>query len=303
MPDTPIPHFPVVHGNIYPDGSAHINFAGHDVPLTPASLDEARAQITSCAVAVARDVLRRPVRLTAVDPDGTWTLAAHPDGQVTDLAPTARPVKRARRRRAAVPAPQQTPRVTAQPTAPALSAGHTEPVRPNPTPTAVSSVTEPATDLPVPPVPGAFTPVPDAPVWVPADLPTEAEITVFIEHQQAPAVPVLTVTFSTGDAVRITGTALVGRHPVNTTGMQLDMHQVDDPSRNLSRTHFAIAWSNDVPAIIDQHSGNGTTIERGDTELVATPSVALPLQDGDRLRFGDLTAYAALSVERTRVPK
>jgi hypothetical protein len=102
MTDAPIPHFPVVHGNVYPDGTAHINFAGHDVPLTPASIADARAQITSYAVAVARDVLHRPVRLTTVDPDGHWILAAYPDGRVTDLAPAARPAKRPRWRRAAV---------------------------------------------------------------------------------------------------------------------------------------------------------------------------------------------------------
>ncbi|MBD8661528.1 hypothetical protein IFT72_15165 [Frigoribacterium sp. CFBP 8754] len=90
MADALIPHFPVVHGNVYPDGTAHINFAAHDVPLTPANVDDARAQITSYAIAAARDVLHRPVRLTTVDPDGQWTLAAHPDGRITDLAPAAR---------------------------------------------------------------------------------------------------------------------------------------------------------------------------------------------------------------------
>lgn len=304
MSDTAIPHFPVVHGNIYPDGSAHINFAGHDVPLTPASLNEARAQITSYAVAVARDVLHRPVRLTTVDPDGMWTLAAHPDGQVTDLAPAARPVRRSRRRRPTPPVPQAALVPRAQPTAPVPVDGRAEPVRPDPTATPVSSVTEPVTSLPIPPMPEAFAPDADAPAWIPADLPTEAEVTVFIErHQLAPAVPVLTVSFSSGHVVRITGTALVGRRPVNTTGAEFDVHQVDDPSRNLSRTHFVIAWSGDVPAIIDQRSGNGTAIERSGTELLATPDVALPLQDGDRLRFGDLSANVALSIESGVTPK
>ncbi len=58
---------------------------------------------------------------------------------------------------------------------------------------------------------------------------------------------------------------------MNTTGADLEVHRVEDPSRNLSRTHFAIAWSGDVPAIVDQHSGNGTAIVRGDAELVAAP--------------------------------
>lgn len=90
---------------------------------------------------------------------------------------------------------------------------------------------------------------------------------------------------------------------MNTTGADLEVHRVEDPTRNLSRTHFVIAWSGDVPAVVDQHSGNGTVIVRGDVELVATPGVALPLQDGDHLRFGDLRAAVALSNERPRAPK
>ncbi|WP_295792208.1 FHA domain-containing protein [uncultured Microbacterium sp.] len=177
-------------------------------------------------------------------------------------------------------------------------------MQPDPTLTDVSSVTEPAVAAPIPPMPGAFTPAADAPVWVPADLPTEAEVTVFIgRHQPATTTPVLTVSFAGGDVIRTTSTALVGRRPVNNTGVDLDVLRVEDPSRNLSRTHFVIAWSDDVPGIIDQHSGNGTVIERGDVELVATPGVVLPLQDGDRLRFGALSADVALSVERLKAPQ
>lgn len=90
---------------------------------------------------------------------------------------------------------------------------------------------------------------------------------------------------------------------MNNTGVDLDVIRVEDPSRNLSRTHFVVAWVDDVPAIVDQHCGNGTVVERGDVELVATPGVALPLQDGDRLRFGDLSADVALSVERPELPE
>lgn len=305
MTDAPIPHFPVVHGNVYPDGTAHINFAGHDVPLTPASLDEARAQITSYAVAVARDVLHRPVRLTTVDPDGQWTLAAHPDGRITDLAPTARPAKRSRRRRAAVSTPPATPTANKAAPAPVTAQARTEPVRPDPIPERVSSVTEPAAEIPLTPTPDAVTRVADVPAWTVSDLPSEAELTVFIERHRppAPAVPVLLMEFSTGSTVRISGPALVGRRPVNATGAQLEVHQVDDDSRNLSRTHFVIAWSDDVPAIIDQRSGNGTIIERRGVNIVAAAGVATPLRDGDRLHFGDVTCQVVLSLESQVTPR
>jgi predicted component of type VI protein secretion system len=301
MTDAPIPHFPVVHGNIYPDGTAHINFAGHDVPLTPANIADARAQITSYAVAVARDILHRPVRLTTVDPDGQWTLAAHPDGRVTDLAPAARPAKRPRWRRPTVSGPSSAPATGRTAVGSAAADGRTAPVRPLSEPAPVASVTEPAAPLPVMPTVPATVRADSTPAWTVSDLPSEAELTVFIERHQ-PVAPMLGLRFSTGASVQITGAALVGRRPVNTTGAELDVHQVDDPSRNLSRTHFVIAWSDHVPAIIDQRSGNGTTIERGDVDLVAVPGVAIPLQDGDRLRFGDLTCEVTVAAEREVTP-
>jgi len=297
MADAPIPHFPVVHGNVYPDGTAHINFAGHDLPLTPANIDDARAQITSYAIAVARDVLHRPVRLTTVDPDGQWILAAHPDGRITDLAPAARPAKRPKRRRAAPSTPAPTPVTNQALTAPAPIGNPTETVR-----TRVPSASVPA---PTAPAPDALTRVSDGPTWTVTDLPSEAEVTVFIERLRAPAaqIPVLELRFSNGSIVTITGAALVGRRPVNNTDAQLDVHQVDDDTRNLSRTHFAIAWSDEVPAIIDQHSGNGTKIQRRGIDLAAAPHVATPLRDGDILHFGDLSCQVTLSVTREVTPR
>jgi hypothetical protein len=266
MTDALIPHFPVVHGNVYPDGTAHINFAGHDVPLTPTNIDDARAQITSYAV--------------AVDPDGHWTLAAHPDSRVTDLAPAPRPVKRPEWRRAAASGPKVTPPADRRVLDPSSSEDRRAPGR-------VSSAAAAGT-----------------PAWTVSDLPSEAELTVFIErHQQpVPAVPVLLLAFANGATVRVTGAALIGRRPVNNTGASLDVHQVDDPSRNLSRTHFVIVWSDDVPTIIDQHSGNGTAIDRRGVEVIAAPGVAMHLQDGDRLRFGDLTCQITLTAESEVTP-
>jgi len=297
MVDAPIPHFPVVHGNVYPDGTAHINFAGHDVPFTPANIDDARAQITSYAIAVAGDVLHRPVRLTTVDPDGQWTLAAHPDGRITDLAPAARPAKRPKRRRAApsMPAPSSVSNQAL--IAPAPTGNPTETVQ-----THVPSASVPA---PTAPAPDSLTRVSDVPMWTVTDLPSKAEVTVFIERLRAPCaqIPVLELQFSNGSIVTITGAALVGRRPVNSTDAQLHVHQVEDDTRNLSRTHFAIAWSAEVPAIIDQHSGNGTRIHRRGIDLAAAPDVATPLHDGDRLHFGDLSCQVTLSVTSEVTPR
>jgi hypothetical protein len=220
---------------------------------------------------------------------------------VTDLAPAARPAKRPRWRRPTVSGPSTAPATGRTAFEPAAADGRTAPVRPLSEPAPVASVTESAASLPVPPIPPATAHAPSTPAWTVSDLPSEAELTVFIERHQ-PVAPMLGLRFSTGASVQITGAALVGRRPVNTTGAELDVHQVNDPSRNLSRTHFVIAWSDHVPAIIDQRSGNGTTIERGDVDLVAAPGVAIPLQDGDRLRFGDLTCEVTVAAEREVTP-
>ncbi|MBF4592084.1 FHA domain-containing protein [Curtobacterium sp. VKM Ac-1395] len=293
MSDNAIPHFPVVVGNVYPDGTAHINFAGHDVPLHPENIDDARAQITSYAVAVARDVLHRPVRLTTSDPDGQWTLAAHPDGRITDLAPAVRPAKRPRRRPDAASAPRSRPG-TPQPTTPVEpSTAVSRAVRPESAGMPVVSATAPSS-APVAPAPQAVTRVADVPTWVPSDLPSEAEMTVFVARHQPAAAPALTLDFPSV-TIRVTGDAIVGRRPVNTTGAPIELHEVVDETRNLSRTHFAITWHEDVPAIIDQHTGNGTIVRRGEHDFEAAPGVAMVLADGDLLKFGEVRCRVRLS--------
>lgn len=293
MADNAIPHFPVVVGNVYPDGTAHINFAGHDVPLHPANIDDARAQITSYAVAVARDLLHRPVRLTTSDPDGQWTLAAHPDGRITDLAPAVRAPKRPKRRRDAVSEPQSRPG-TPQPTMPVEpSTAVSRAVRPDSVSRPVVSATVPSS-APAAPVPDAVTRVANVPTWTSSDLPSEAEMTVFVSRHQQAAVPTLTLDFPS-TTIRITGDAIVGRRPVNSTDTPYELHEVADETRNLSRTHFVITWHEDVPAIIDQHTGNGTVIRRGEQDFEASPGVAMILADGDLLAFGEVRCRVRLS--------
>ncbi len=205
----PIPQFPVVYGNVYPDGSAHINFAAttSSSPRRTSTTPERRSPRTPSRSPATCSAV--PVRLTTVDPDGSWILAAHPDGQVTDLAPGTRPAKRPRRRDVRRPPPAAP---GARPSAAVPPADRTEPVRPDPAAATCVLVTEPATDLPIPPRARRGHPRHDAPTWTPMDLPSEAEVTVFIERQQDTTGRAgADRAFSSGDVIRITGTALVGR--------------------------------------------------------------------------------------------
>lgn len=124
-----------------------------------------------------------------------------------------------------------------------------------------------------------------------------------VDVHQVPAAPLprpsVTLAFDGGQQLRITGTAYVGRRPVNRSSIPAELHAVVDESRNLSRTHFLIAWNGDQVGLLDQESANGTVIERAGTEpITARPGYAAILHEGDRLRFGDTTATVSIDAGR-----
>ena len=84
--DPKIPHSPVVHVTVHPDGSAHVNAAGDHQNYPAGDVDATRERVLVYAIAVATR-LGRGVRMTTVDPDGEWKLGVYPDGEVVDLAP------------------------------------------------------------------------------------------------------------------------------------------------------------------------------------------------------------------------
>ncbi|MCS5735782.1 FHA domain-containing protein [Herbiconiux daphne] len=88
MPPTPIPAYPVLVVNVHQDGSAHANVAGRHIDYPPVPAADTRTAVTQYAAELAT-TLGRPIRITTTDPHGTWQLAVHPNGTVTDLAPPA----------------------------------------------------------------------------------------------------------------------------------------------------------------------------------------------------------------------
>jgi pSer/pThr/pTyr-binding forkhead associated (FHA) protein len=98
-----VPHYPVIYVDLRADGSAHLNLAGRHIDYPPAPLADTRTAITRYATDIAV-TLGRPVRMNSTGRDGTFTVAVHPTGTVTDLTTSTPPTQRP-----APPAPTPAP--------------------------------------------------------------------------------------------------------------------------------------------------------------------------------------------------
>jgi MinD-like ATPase involved in chromosome partitioning or flagellar assembly len=86
MSEQTIPRWPVITATARADGTGEVEFTPSTRhPLDATDLTGARAAISEEVASYAREKLGRPVRLRVVDPDGTWWLAVHPDGNVSQL--------------------------------------------------------------------------------------------------------------------------------------------------------------------------------------------------------------------------
>ncbi len=86
-------NWPVINAVVQADGNGRLEVAGIEESVSAGSVQEARDEVRERATVYARETLRRPVRLSATDPEGSWDLLVHPDGDVDDLgvdAPTTR---------------------------------------------------------------------------------------------------------------------------------------------------------------------------------------------------------------------
>ncbi|MEO6826614.1 MAG: FHA domain-containing protein [Microbacteriaceae bacterium] len=67
--------------------------------------------------------------------------------------------------------------------------------------------------------------------------------------------------FSTGERVSVTGTGLLGRHPVAGRGELVDqLITIADPERSVSKTHLEFGQEAGELWICDRYSANGTLI-------------------------------------------
>ena len=105
------------------------------------------------------------------------------------------------------------------------------------------------------------------------------------------AVPIATLTFSTGVVARIRAATLLGRQPTAQGGENTDeLLAVDDGSRTISKTHARLEWRDGELWITDRQSANGTIVNRpGQNPVNLTAGHPYQLIAGDVLRLGDMT--------------
>lgn len=256
MPSTPIPNYPVIMVDVRADGSAHVNVAGRHVDYPAGDIAETRTAVIAYAADLARS-MNRPVRMTTSGPDGIWKLAVRPNGTVTDLAAeNAKPKRRPRT-------------VLEQPS------------------TAAAGTTATIDRTPAPP------PLAPAPV---VERSVVGEATQLEQRPSGAAVPIATLTFSTGVVARIRSATLLGRRPTAQGGESTDeLLAVDDGSRTISKTHARLEWRDDGLWITDRQSANGTIVDRpGQNPADLTAGQPYQLIVGDVVRLGDVTFTVSL---------
>lgn len=273
MPSVPIPRYPVIIVDVAADGSAHVNVAGRHIDYPSGPIADTRAAIIRYGVELAQ-TMARPVRMSITDPQGAWNLAVYPDGTVADLAPaTAKPTRRRKK-------PVEHKAAT---TITSAIEGRREPEA-TPAPATVTAPTASTTQVETP-----VTPVGPGPG-------DRGGVESTLLDQQTPGLPVALLMFSTGETVALSGSAIIGRRPAFDDGETSDqLVSVNDESRTISKTHFRIESNDGTIWIIDQQSGNGTSVQRAGNRLVRlVPWEPYAIRDGDVVHIGDLTFTVSL---------
>lgn len=95
--------------------------------------------------------------------------------------------------------------------------------------------------------------------------------------------------FSTGEAVSVTGTGLIGRNPVPEPGENIDaLVAIKDPGRSVSKTHLAFGQERGVFWITDRFSGNGTSVREPESPLrQCEAGKRYPIVRGTRVEIGE----------------
>lgn len=115
-----VPDWPVVTAVVRADGTAEVTVDGTCHPVAAGTVAEARTAVLAHVSEQTAGPLGRPVRVATTDPEGSWQLIVHPDGQV-DAAEPAVPLRCSRPSTpvpSARPAKLFTPPVAASPSNP-----------------------------------------------------------------------------------------------------------------------------------------------------------------------------------------
>src|SRR5690606_25990420 len=117
------------------------------------------------------------------------------------------------------------------------------------------------------------------------DLSDDSEKTVVREehdshtHVSVPSMPVVvTITWDDGTVLRATSLTVVGRNPSVGDLEGARAVVVDDTTRSLSKTHFALSFEAGSAFLTDRHSTNGTTLlHESGVGISLAPGVTQPL--------------------------
>jgi len=239
-------------------GQGILTIGSSSQQITEADENAARGVVMRAVLAHAR-ATRVPVRLEAKDSGGaTAFVLIHPDGRAEPVLETLRFV----------------------PTRPVNPVG----------PIAITRPPGAQAGTPIPPVP----PVPPAQIVARpvSTLDYGVGETRMVEREQTSHV----LRFSTGEAVEVYGTGLIGRNPDHDLGQLRDhLVKVSNRTRTVSRTHVEFGHAVGQMWITDRNSGNGTAIRRGSSRIECTPGQRYVLAPGDTVEIGPDVSFTITS--------
>ncbi|MDD7930590.1 RDD family protein [Microbacterium thalli] len=104
------------------------------------------------------------------------------------------------------------------------------------------------------------------------------------------------LTLDSGDTIAVSGGGVVlGRAPATGPG-DVDVLPVPvvDPTRSISKTHWALLRQDGRVVALERGSTNGSVLVRGGAEQALEPGRPVEVRDGDTIRFGDRHAVVAI---------
>ncbi|WP_210479016.1 zinc ribbon domain-containing protein [Naasia sp. SYSU D00948] len=95
--------------------------------------------------------------------------------------------------------------------------------------------------------------------------------------------------FSTGEAVTVSGTGLIGRRPQAQPGEEFDvLVAIDDPGRSVSKTHLEFGQEGGAFWVSDRFSANGTVVREPDRSArLCAPGMRTRVARGSRVEMGE----------------
>jgi hypothetical protein len=294
----------MIHVTLNPDGTGTVSLPGRSVAIEATNLRDARERAIRVLTEHAASS-SMSIDVVALDAGETVMLTVTTDGRVSvnttvnnglyvNSTGDVMPLERGDA--AAFAAEPQPSSAAAGP--PTVVTADTTTATPAAVPEDTTTAVPPRSQESVPTLQPHIDPTPhgdDSVAGSVSELAAGLEATI-VRSATPPDRPKAELTFSTGNVTKVTGTALIGRHPRIGDNENVDQVVIiDDDTRSLSRTHCLVSWQDGVFWILDRNSGNGTSVEHNGTTVSLDPSTAHILNDGDKVLIGDHSFTVALT--------